>query len=249
MDDTAPRHGVLRQAYGAAIQMEGMSKMTRKLKALGLALVAVFAVSAVMASGASANDLFTSDSVNEKTIITGNQTTKLKFTILGQPIECEVVHFEGTQSGDKVNDITLTPKFEKCTYNGSAAQTTLNNCKLTITSETNATGHNVVHIVDCPTAAPWEFHTIVGGATCTLTIIEQTPGEGVKFTNETTGPKKALIMHLTMKVKIHSASGVLACKALAGTSPVYTGTFTFTGKEDGGTNGQVNITFDTAPDA
>jgi len=224
--------------------------MTRKLKALGLALVAVFAVNAIMASGASANDVVTSDSVNGKTTVTGNQTTKHKFVIIGQPIECEVAHFEGTMGANSVEEITITPKYEKCTYNGSVATVTLNKCKFTITGETNKTGHNVVHIIECPTSAPILIHIIVGGATCTLTIIEQTPEEGVKFTNETTGVvKKSLLVHATAKVLIHAASGVLACKALAGTKPVYTGATTLTGTEDKAGGGQVNITANTAPDA
>jgi len=224
--------------------------MTRKLKALSLAFVAVFAVNAMVASGASAEDLFTSDSVNGKTLITGEQEpgSKHKFTVIGQPIECEKAVFHGTTAANSVNEITITPTYENCTYNGSAAQITLNSCKYTITAETNATKHNVIHLVECPTAAPILIHIIVGGATCTLTIIEQTVGEGVKITNETTGPKKAITVLATAKVKIHAAAGVLACKALAGTSPVYTGATTLTGTEED-TGNAVNITFDTGADS
>jgi len=45
--------------------------MIRNLKTLGAALFAVLALGAMAAQAASAQDLFTSDSVNEKTILTG----------------------------------------------------------------------------------------------------------------------------------------------------------------------------------
>ena len=224
--------------------------MTRKLKALCLALVAAFAVNAMVASGASAEDLFTSDSTKGKTQITGEQElgSKHKFTVIGQPIECEKAVFHGTTVANSVNQVTITPTYENCTYNGSAAQVTLNSCKYNITAQTNATNHNVVHIVECPTSAPILVHIIVGGATCTLTIINQTTGEGVKITNETSGANKALTVLATAKVEIHAAAGVLACKALAGTKPAYTGATTLTGTDED-TGKPANITFDTGTDS
>jgi len=225
--------------------------MTRKLRALTIVVMAAFAATAVVASDASAVDLFTSTSTNAKTIVTGEQVGKHKIVIIGQPLECSIVHFEATQSGNSSEDLSFTPKYEgHCTYNGQTASVTANSCKFTVKSQTNEGGHNVVQIVNCPTGAPLILHIIVGGLPCTLTIIEQTVSEGVKFTNETTGIKKAETMHSTTKIKIHAASATpLACKAMAGTSPPYSGLTTLIGKEDTPGGAQVDITVDEAPDA
>jgi len=94
--------------------------MTRNLKALGLALFAVFALGAVMASAAAAHvpARFTAE---EGITITGVQIEGThKFKVTNTETQCEKVKFHGTApSNPKVptvseESITITPTYEEC---------------------------------------------------------------------------------------------------------------------------------------
>jgi hypothetical protein len=83
--------------------------MNRKIKALGLALVAALALTAVMASTASAQ--FTSSAAT--TTLHGEQTTTHKFTAgtgIGA-ISCANATFSGSQSGTSVSTVTIKPVY------------------------------------------------------------------------------------------------------------------------------------------
>ena len=86
--------------------------MNRKIKALGLALVAALALTAVMASTASAQ--FTSSSTH--TIISGSQEGKHVFTA-GEGfggITCTTATFAGTSASTNAADQTITPTYAGC---------------------------------------------------------------------------------------------------------------------------------------
>jgi hypothetical protein len=223
--------------------------MLHKLKALGLAVVAVLALNAMAAASASATDLFTSDAPSEETTITGTQTGAQphKFTVLGQPIECSEAHFMGKVVGNSVESVTVSPSYSGCTYGSNPATVNMRDCDYNFTSETNESGHNVVHIEECPTGAPITVEIVVGGTNCKLTIITQTPGQGVTFTNDTSGETKDLLVKATAKVKIHKAEGNFTCSLLGGTTPLYTGDTTVVGIDQDSSD-PVNLTVHTAAD-
>jgi len=86
--------------------------MIRNLKVLGLALAAVFAMSAMVASAASAAN-FTAPSAT--TTIVGDQTTTHKLTVTGVGITCTDVSFHGVSGGTNVSSVTITPTYTGCT--------------------------------------------------------------------------------------------------------------------------------------
>src|SRR6185437_3974454 len=87
--------------------------MTRNLKAVGLALVAVFAMSAMAASLASATDLFTSTTANE-TITGVGENHVFEITVgEGVALECTTASFHGTVP-NKATQGTFT-----AAYNGT----------------------------------------------------------------------------------------------------------------------------------
>jgi len=125
--------------------------MTRNLKALGLALVAILAMGVVVAQGASAAETkheFHAD--GEKTIVTGTNSiigtngkgeteTQLsvhEFAVGGAgTVKCNKVETESTQVGTKVGTetyaaatITVVPRYEECTFAGGAATVNFNHC-------------------------------------------------------------------------------------------------------------------------
>ena len=93
--------------------------MTRNLKALGLALVAMLALGAIGAQGASAvvEHSFRSDAANGRTVLTGSMETSTKDVFsatAGLPVECSVGTFSGTVSGNTVDEVTVHPKYSSC---------------------------------------------------------------------------------------------------------------------------------------
>jgi len=95
------------------IKLKGINSMNRKIKALGLALVAALALTAVMASTASAQ--FTSTSSH--TILSGSQEGSNVFTA-GEgfgSIKCTTATFSGTAETTNAADQTIFPTYAGCT--------------------------------------------------------------------------------------------------------------------------------------
>jgi hypothetical protein len=107
--------------------------MIRNLKFLGLALVAVMAMSAMVASAASA-DLFNSE--KENTTLTGTQEKHLeggvekndRFITAGGILECTSATYKGTQATKTSSTVTVAPTYSGCTFTGLAATVKTNEC-------------------------------------------------------------------------------------------------------------------------
>jgi hypothetical protein len=88
-------------------------QMNRKIKALGLALVAALALTAVMASTAAAN--FTSSAAH--TTLHGVQQGEGHQFTAGEgigAINCKTATFSGTATGTSVSTVTIKPTYENC---------------------------------------------------------------------------------------------------------------------------------------
>jgi hypothetical protein len=157
--------------------------MTRNLKALGLALLAVFAMSAVAASGASAaEDVFTSS--EEVTDLTGHGAGAVfQYTEGKLGVTCETETYNGTIEGAAVNEITVHPVYEgHCTAGPFEATITTDGCNYIISGDTDENGHAGVEI-ECD-----EGKEITVDTACTIHIPPQTPtGGGVSFANGVSG--------------------------------------------------------------
>jgi len=152
--------------------------MTRNLKALGLALFAAFAMSAVAASAASA-DMFVA---SPETVVTAeDHTVAHLFTYGLGEVECEVTNFSGT-SGEKEEEtsLTVTPTYDKCTLFDEPAVVRTNHCYYVFTSHTDGNGDAPVHI-ECENAGEHiEVEVVETG--CTVTVAGgQTTGNGVSY--------------------------------------------------------------------
>ena len=119
--------------------------MIRKFKALGLALVAVFAMSAIVASAAQAlpNGTLTTFPAGKTVIATAEQTGEHEFTLTDHETEpgkfantkCKKATFTGSEGvADGALTIRVTPIYEECTAFGQAATITTTGC------------HYVIHI-------------------------------------------------------------------------------------------------------
>ena len=179
--------------------------MTRNLKALGLALVAVFAMSAMAASSASATDVFTS--VNSPETITGTSENNI-FEITvggGVAINCTTASFHGNIN-NKDSQVTVTAAYNgtigvkpHTTHCGSDLGTldiNMNGCAYWLTGETTGEDpkgggkKDATVWVECNPST----NEIIIKATelgVTLKVPAQTPTEGgVVYTNEAGGKVK-----------------------------------------------------------
>lgn len=105
--------------------------MDRKLKALGLGLLAVMAVGAFAAANASAtvSGHFTHDALGGHAIVkgSGNGEHRLKLEVDGRTptIECNVYSSEGTLTSATVTTIAVEPAFANCQTEGGSANSVI----------------------------------------------------------------------------------------------------------------------------
>jgi hypothetical protein len=86
--------------------------MTRNLKALGLALLAAFALSAVAAAGAQA-EVFFHDEAASSTIV-GEDISNPVFAFEAGTIECKTEGLDGVMTGTTEAEVVLVPSFKEC---------------------------------------------------------------------------------------------------------------------------------------
>jgi hypothetical protein len=145
--------------------------MTRKLKTLGVALVAVFALTAVMASAASAAQYTASSYPTTATAesAVGNDV----FTTEGGAVECKS-HFVGTLTGAS-SDLTVTPTYTNCKAFGFV-EASVTGCKYTFTA-VSTTSSSVDVVNPCTVVA----------STCHVTVGNQNGLNSVATTNTAAG--------------------------------------------------------------
>jgi hypothetical protein len=150
--------------------------MTRKIKALGLAIIAVTAMS--MAASAQAFEMHTTH--NNDIVLTGQQSQQFVLQTDAGKVTCTTADFEGTVpwvSGSQVTgqETTLTPTLSGCQTLGLAAVLRMNGCKFVITNKTTGgsttakTGY--VDLTGCTVGK--QVEVIGGGGVCITTVPEQ----------------------------------------------------------------------------
>jgi hypothetical protein len=149
--------------------------MIRKFKVLGLALVAVFAMSAVVASAASATN-FTAASY--PVTISGSQTTQHVFTAAGGETKCSTASFSGSATGASETQ-TITPTYEGCTSFGISSTVTMNGCDYLFHAAASGSNTGTVDLV-CPTN---KEVTIDVGSVCVIHIPPFTNKGSITYTN------------------------------------------------------------------
>jgi hypothetical protein len=159
--------------------------MNRTFKILSI-LAAVLALSAVLASAASAAGEYTCAAYpceGTATSAFGNDT----FTVAGGTVQCHVEYKTAVINGP-VSRLTVTPIFkEHCKFNAFSASIEMNGCDYVFETPVGS-GDNWAAPVEvvCP---PEKVITIkvpaTTGTTCHLSIPPQTPGGSVAITNDT----------------------------------------------------------------
>jgi len=179
--------------------------MSNKVKALGLALFAALALSAMTASGASAaGELFHSSQEHTTLDITqdgteGSATGVQTFSTTAGQFTCTGVEASVTLTEKTGREITAVPSITKCNKiesgkEGLTLHLKFTSCDTLITSERSGT-HAPVHI-QCTTPGD-HVHvaaTFLGSEILCMTIPSQTPtGGGVVYHNIGTNPRTVTV--------------------------------------------------------
>jgi hypothetical protein len=195
--------------------------MIRNLKALGLALGAVFAFSAMAASSASAVDTLTGPLGNFTVTATNldagvHNIHQFKITGPNTTVECTSAHFLSTPVTSGISTITVTPTYKgtkgitphttHCNSSVGTADIDMNGCDYILTGHTTGhdpvgTAHGTISIV-CPENK--EITVTLTEVGVTLHIHPQTPTTGgVTYTNTGTNQVtvKATVTGITYSCK------------------------------------------------
>jgi len=217
--------------------------MTSTLKTFGLALIAVFAMSALAASVAQAEFTFTTwegtESNHVHATLKSEQTTAfgdLFGQTAGKPaFKCEKTPTEGTSTtGDEAAG-TVSPLFSNCTVGANLAFVTVlpTTChiRLNITGKDNEHRYTGTADVTCTTPGD-SIHVRVytnsgeGTKICEITVDEQHGINGITYTNITTGgPKTVQIDINSNNIKTTTIKGGIICQNTTGVNHT-AGTFT-----------------------
>jgi hypothetical protein len=200
--------------------------MNRKLKTLGLALVAVFAVSAVAAPVSSASPELHSETGH--TILTGNQITANELALDAGTMKCASLKFDGTIEVATTTTFGLTPTFSECKFGAEInALFTHNECRFRF-----HVGPNTEHLtgsvdIVCPDNQQIE----IDAPMCTITIPPQANLQGVTYTNENEGMERSIVLDINLVGIDYEEHGMLCENETETTNNgTYTGRVTVTGE-------------------
>jgi hypothetical protein len=216
--------------------------MTSQLKALGLALAAVFALSALVAQGAQAAKFHSN---SERTVVTGEleSANPDEISIAGfLTWRCEAAKFEGTIVGKEVEASTITPTYgnttapTKCKNTLTGHEMTLHtqHCAYVFHTATNAEEHALVDI-ECGGTAENAILITDPADQFTMSIGAQNNLNGVHYTNLEEPGLKYTTVKWTLKGVHWSCEGSGCFLGKEGNGLEYKGGDTLKGWEDKGT--------------
>ncbi len=223
--------------------------MSGNVKILGLALVAAFAMSAMVASAASANAnyWFTSPG-SDWTSLSGSQnvafTDEAKFDgiVPGGPqgiLKCETITYSGALSATTTTTITLAAVYGNCELSPFGKATiSMNGCVYVIHTDplgdTTNGEYDTVTTIDCPAGNEITIESKITGITkCIIHIEPQNLGTGIVLKNKAGGGFEATINFSNIKyTQTTGTAGANRCTTTVTTNNgIYTGAATITGRD------------------
>jgi hypothetical protein len=199
--------------------------MIRNTKILGLAIVAALALTAVMASAASATN-FTAASFPVK--ISGTQSSAHKFVVAGGTVTCKVASFSGEATAPSETQ-TINPIYDECTAFGFVGATVTGFSSTTCDYKLFASGSSNL---ECKSG-----DVQIDAGTCTVTLQNQTGLTKTTYVNNASGTVTATHnvtgIHATVTAGFGCPIGPPETK-ITYTNAEYTGTTTLEGKNSKG---------------
>jgi hypothetical protein len=213
--------------------------MNRRLKFMGTALIAVFAMSVLFASMASADDL--TSEVSPVTLTgageeTGPGINRLSLEGIGVT-DCPHSTYTAT-TATPTTTVTVTPSYTGCTSLGFPAIVDTNGCTYVLQMGTGAKATTITSKISCPVGQKIRVTANAPAPAtlkCTIEIGPQENLEKIEVTNAGTLKTRDLLFHLEIggitatRVK---GTGLGACPEGVSNGSSLTGTVTITGEED-----------------
>jgi hypothetical protein len=204
--------------------------MIRNAKMLGLAIVAALALTAVMASVASATN-FTAASYPVK--ITGSQSSNHVFTVTGGTVSCTTATFSGELTGAS-ESMTVIPFYDGCTAFGfiNSSVTGFGSAKCDYKFFTSGATN-----LECAAG-----DVQIDAGTCTVTM-QAGNNQGLKTNTYTNTPTDKVTVD-TQVTGIHTTvTSGFGCPISGGThtNASYTGTTVVEGKNSKGTAVAIDV--------
>lgn len=162
--------------------------MSHSHRTLGLATVAVFVASAMLAPLAHAENTPTFTAGEGLSRETGSQVEQQQFTLATGTLKCKEANLVDSAAVAGMM-LIMEPSYIGCTLGGISATVTMNGCKYTFepTSTTEPDRYMGRMGIVCPVGGSIK----ISNSACTVTIEEQINLETVEFENNTTAePKK-----------------------------------------------------------
>jgi hypothetical protein len=222
--------------------------MIRKMKVLGLAVVAIAAMSMAAASAAQASELHVTH--NNHASIFGERTAGHvvhKFQLTGPNLstQCGVSNLEGTAPWTSPNqqvtaqELQLTATYFQCTCFGLACRIDMNGCKYTITNKSKNDAQGVttakrayVDITGCTAGKQIEITAAFGAV---VTVPEQHNLGHIDFVNNPQAVPHDVTANITIQGIKYECHNVPGCTSTVLTSDGdYTGQETIRAREDKG---------------
>lgn len=215
--------------------------MIRNLKALGLALVAAFALSAVVASAASAQ--FHSEKTETRLTVSSNETQTFSYTKNGVKVTCNKVAVTATVTSQTSTDVTAYPTYsEDCTALGLPADIEFNtgtnhNCYYTFTLAEGATsGTSDLRCNNAGEDVTIKVTEEPGKVFCEYTLQPQEGLGPVVFANLGSGTTREVRLEPAVEgIKATKTKGGLLCGPATSETGTYSGKATVTGEETSST--------------
>jgi hypothetical protein len=240
--------------------------MTRNLRALGLGLIAVFAMGAILASVAQAEKAAVATVEKSPATIEGTQEGANVFNRAGREVTCGTATLHGTVTNGS-ESAEVTPTYLNCHAivlgTKLPATVTMNGCtfKFTLTADAGDTFTNTASLI-CPANKTIEIHVYANETDhknnipkCTITIYgssdedRNTDRKHIDVTNEPAGgitPKNWLLGHITLTgIQDAEDKPGLICGPAESTTTTLTGTSRIKAKDSEGKD--TGITISTKP--
>jgi hypothetical protein len=208
--------------------------MMRNLKAFGLALVAIGALSASVAAAASANQ-FHSTATNTTITVASNATQQFQYEEFGEIVTCTSVKGEGKISAQTTAEVTFAPVYSGCELlfvSFSTVQVNMNGCDYLFT--VNASSNSGPVHIQCPKEKQITMTVKVFGVSiCTYHIAPQTPSGESDYANF--GASNVQVTGTQWSIEA-TRQGSSECGAASSTQGRYSGEAIVKGEETGTQN-------------
>lgn len=212
----------------------------RNLKVLGLAFVAMFAVSAVTAAVASADD-FTAEKY-PVTLTGKNLAANDQFIMTTGTVNCKTASYTGTVSAATTR-VVVTPSYSNCTAFGFPAIIDVNGCRYEFNIGAGTTGDADI---GCDIGTAITVTAISAGTVkCNVFISGQTLITGtMTYSNTGSGTTREVVVNASLSGIDYShvgGTGVGACTFGTGTNGTLNASGIVTGEEDKSSPAHIGI--------